>query len=370
MQDSLRKHDTLARLGGDEFAVLLEHCSPQDGLRIAQKICDRMSEFRFVHEDKKFRVGASIGLVPVNRTSVSVSTILQAADTSCYVAKETGRNRVHVWEESDETLKIRSGETRWATRIERALQDQSFILYAQSIVPLKAARSVRHIELLLRMIDTDGEIILPGAFLPAAERFNLVSHIDRWVLAQALEQIAKSGLGDSEIKICVNVSGQSFGDRAFHKAALQLLDEAGSETCRCLCIEITETAVITNMDEAVSFIDDLRRRGISVALDDFGAGSSSFGYLKCFPIDYLKIDGQFISGLLNDPLNEATIRCFVEVARVLRIETIAEFVSDEETCAKLKAFGVDFGQGFYIHKPEPLNDLLDRLSFEQTDPVG
>ncbi|MBB4120285.1 PAS domain S-box protein [Martelella radicis] len=371
MQDCLRKRDTLARLGGDEFAVLLEHCSPADGERIAQKICDRMSEFRFVHDEKHFRVGTSIGLVPIDRRSTSVSAILQAADTSCYVAKERGRNRVHAWEESDETLKMRSGETRWASRIERALQEESFVLYAQAIAPIDGDGSIRHIELLLRMVDDNGEIVLPGAFMPAAERFNLVSHIDRWVLAKALEKIASSGLSSERARLCVNLSGKSLGDRAFHKMALDLLDEAGSETCHCLCIEITETAVITNMEEASSFIENLRHRGISVALDDFGAGSSSFGYLKHFALDYLKIDGQFIRELLSDPLNEATIKCFVEVARVLGVETIAEYVGDEPTCAKLKDYGVDFAQGFYIHEPEPIADLLHRLELARADdPVG
>ncbi|MET3600096.1 PAS domain-containing protein [Martelella mangrovi] len=367
MQDCLRKRDTLARLGGDEFAVLLEHCSPEDGLRVAQKICDRMAEFRFVHDNKHFRVGASIGLVPFNQHSTSVSAILQAADTSCYVAKESGRNRVHVWEESDENLKIRSGETRWASRIEQALQQGSFVLYAQSIAPIGANETGRHIELLLRMIGEDGEVILPGRFLPAAERFNLMPHIDHWVLGEALRQVAAARMTDSAHRICINLSGQSFGDRSFHKTALDMLDEAGRDVCHSLCIEITETAIITNMAEAATFITELRLRGISVALDDFGAGSSSFGYLKYFPLDYLKIDGQFVSELLKDPLNEATVKCFVEVARVLGLETIAEFVGDEETCAKLKTFGVDFAQGFYIHEPEPLGDLLGKIAADDTD---
>jgi len=370
MQECLRKRDTFARLGGDEFAVLLEHCSPEDGQRIAQTICDRMGAFRFVHDDKHFRVGASIGLVPVDGRSTSVSAVLQAADTSCYVAKESGRNRVHVWAESDEALRLRSGETRWAARIERALQEEAFVLYAQSIAPMSGEPAVRHIELLLRLVDDDGEVILPGAFLPAAERFNLISHIDRWVLGKALEQIDASGLAGGAARLCVNLSGQSLGDRAFHKEALDLLDAAGGPICHSLCIEITETAVITNMEEAASFIEGLRRRGISVALDDFGAGSSSFGYLKHFALDYLKIDGQFIRELLSDPLNEATIKCFVEVARVLGLETIAEYVGDEPTCARLRDYGVDFAQGFFIHEPEPLADLLRSLELSPKDASG
>ncbi len=370
MQDCLRKRDMLARLGGDEFAVLLEHCSPEDGRRVAQSICDRMGAFRFVHDDKQFRVGASIGLVPVDGRSTSVSAVLQAADTSCYVAKDNGRNRVHVWEESDEAIRLRSGETRWAARIERALQEEAFVLHAQLIAPMSGKPSVRHIELLIRLVDDNGEIILPGAFLPAAERFDLISRIDRWVLGKTVEQIDAAGLAGGNALLCVNLSGQSLGDRAFHKEALDLLDAAGSPICHSLCIEITETAIVTNMEEAASFLEDLRRRGVSVAVDDFGAGSSSFSYLKHFALDYLKIDGQFIRELLSDPLNEATIKCFVEVARVLGLETIAEHVGDEQTCDRLRDYGVDFAQGFHIHKPEPLADLLQRLDFSLENASG
>ncbi|SOE17983.1 PAS domain S-box-containing protein/diguanylate cyclase (GGDEF)-like protein [Hoeflea halophila] len=354
--ETIRSGDTLARLGGDEFAVILQRCSIENATRIAQNMCDRMSDFRFVHGDKRFRVGTSIGLVPVDGSMPSVASILQAADSSCYVAKEAGRNRVQVWVDSDEALATRSGEMRWASRIEQALDEDRFVLFVQDIRPFDGAASGRHAELLIRMKHEDGSLISPSAFLPSAERFNLASRIDRWVLSRAVEWIAESTRDSDIATISLNLSGQSVGDRSFHLHALEVLEQAGEDICTRLCFEITETAAITNLADASSFIEKVREKSVRVALDDFGAGASSFGYLKRFPVDYLKIDGQFIRDLIDDPLNDATVRCFVEVARVLGIQTIAEYVGDDEVMAKLKEIGVDFGQGFHLHKPEPLRN--------------
>lgn len=355
LSETIRSGDTLARLGGDEFAVILQRCSIENATRIAQKMCDRMSDFRFVHDDKRFRVGTSIGLVPVDGSMPSVASILQAADSACYAAKEAGRNRVQVWVDSDEALATRSGEMRWASRIEQALDEDRFVLFVQDIRPFSGASSGRHAELLIRMTHEDGSLISPSAFLPSAERFNLASRIDRWVLSHAIDWVAENSSKSDIATISLNLSGQSVGDRSFHLHALKLLDQAGEDICTRLCFEITETAAITNLADASSFIEKVREKKVRVALDDFGAGASSFGYLKRFPVDYLKIDGQFIRDLIDDPLNDATVRCFVEVARVLGIQTIAEYVGDEEVMAKLMEIGVDFGQGFHLHKPEPLH---------------
>lgn len=354
LAETIRSGDTLARLGGDEFAVILQRCSIDNATRIAQKMCDRMSDFRFVHDDKRFRVGTSIGLVPVDGTMPSVASILQAADSACYVAKEAGRNRVQVWVDTDEAMATRSGEMRWASRIEQALDEDRFVLFVQEIRSFSGAASGRHAELLIRMKHEDGSLIPPSAFLPAAERFNLASRIDRWVLSHAIDWITDHANKSDIATISLNLSGQSVGDRSFHLHALGLLEQAGEEICSRLCFEITETAAITNLADASSFIERVRQKKVRVALDDFGAGASSFGYLKRFPVDYLKIDGQFIRDLIDDPLNDATVRCFVEVARVLGIQTVAEYVGDDAVMAKLMEIGVDFGQGFHIHKPEPL----------------
>ena len=354
LAESVRSGDTLARLGGDEFAVLLERCSTENALRIAQKMCDRVNDFRFVHDEKRFRVGTSIGLVPVDGSMPSVASILQAADTACYAAKEAGRNRVQVWVDSDEALAARSGEMRWASRIEQALDEDRFVLYFQDIQSLSAAAGGRHSELLIRMQHEDGSIIPPSAFLPSAERFNLASGIDRWVLSRAIDWMKNSAQSREFETISINLSGQSVGDRSFHAHANDVLEKAGKEICGRICFEITETAAITNLADATSFIEQVRSKGVRVALDDFGAGASSFGYLKRFPVDYLKIDGQFVRDLIDNPLNDVTVRCFVDVARVLGIGTVAEYVGSSEVMAKLAEIGVDFGQGFHIHKPEPL----------------
>ncbi|MDL2339086.1 MAG: EAL domain-containing protein, partial [Pseudomonadota bacterium] len=355
----VRASDTLARLGGDEFAIILERCTAEQAQRVAQKICAQMDDYRFVHDDRRFRIGASIGLVPVDSRWTSISAILQAADTSCYAAKEAGRNRVHVWFDSDAAMRTRHGEMQWTTRIEQALDQDRFELHFQRLEALGDAPPGVHAEVLLRMIDSDGSLIPPGAFLPAAERFHLASRIDRWVLRHAvawmtaLPDVAPIG------KLSVNLSGQSVGDRAFHRWAVDLLAGAGPEVCQRLCLEITETAAVTHLADAELFIEQVRAVGVRVALDDFGAGASSFGYLKRLQVDYLKIDGQFIVDLVTDPLSEAAVRCFIDVAKVMGVKTVAEFVETSEVLERLRSMGVDFAQGYLVHRPESLGHLLN-----------
>lgn len=318
-----------------------------------------MNDFRFTHEGRRFRIGASVGLVPLDARWASAAAAMQAADTSCYAAKEAGRNRVHLWFDSDAQMQARRHETQWATRLEQALDEDRFVLYAQRIHSLAAQPGAGlHAEVLLRLRDEAGGLVLPGSFLPAAERFHLAARIDRWVLRHALAQL--SGLADLGCVqvLCVNLSGQSLGDRAFHQQAMELLREAGPAVCACLCLEITETAVITHMGDALGFIEQLHTLGVRVALDDFGAGASSFGYLKRLPVDLLKIDGQFIRNLTTDALDNAAVRCFVDVARVMKLRTVAEFVDSAEVLARVSEIGVDFAQGFLLHRPEPIETVL------------
>ncbi len=359
LQEAVRHRDTVARLGGDEFAVILEHCQPDQAQRVAQQVCDRMDDFRYLHGEHRFRVGASIGLVPLTPNFTTAAAAMQAADTSCYAAKEAGRNRVHAWYDSDEARLARDCQVQWTTRIEQALDDNLFELYAQRIDALGDRTEGLHAEVLLRMRGSDGGLIPPGSFLPAAERFHLASRIDRWVLRHSVAWLCSIPSLEMIENLSVNLSGQSVGDRSFHQWALQVLSEAGPDICSRLCLEITETAAVTHLADAQRFIDKLRALGVKTALDDFGAGASSFGYLKSMPVDYLKIDGQFVRDLLTDPLDEAAVRCFIDVAKIVKMKTVAEFVDNPEVLQRLRDMGADYAQGFLLHHPAPINELLN-----------
>ena len=362
LTDTVRSRDTLARLGGDEFAILLEDCPPEQAQRVAQKICDRMNQFRFVHAEKRFRIGVSIGMVPLDARWSSTAALQQAADTACYAAKDGGRNRVHVWLDTDAAVSARQLAVQWTARIEQALDADGFILFAQRIVALRTGMAGLHAEVLLRMHAEDGTLVLPGAFLPAAERFHLASRIDRWVLEHVIHWMgAQPSIGELQT-LSINLSGQSVGDRSFHAWAGVQLRAAGPVICAKLCLEITETAAVTNLPDAVAFIEQVRASGVRVALDDFGAGASSFGYLKNLPVDYLKIDGQFIRNLMTDTLDDVAVRCFVDVAKVVGVRTVAEFVDRPDVLARLAALGVDYAQGYLLHRPEPLAMLLESRS--------
>ncbi len=362
LRATVRASDTLARLGGDEFGVIMRDCAPQQAQRVAQQICERMDDFRFVHEGRRFRIGISIGLVPLDARLGTTALIMQAADSACYAAKEAGRNRVHAWLDTDQAMRARSGEMQWAMRLEQALDEDRFVLFAQRIEPLAAhdPHGPLHFEVLLRLIDDDGALVLPGAFLPAAERFHLATRIDRWVLRHAIGELAALPDLSAINTVSINLSGQSVGDRAFHSHAMAALMQAGPELRRRICLEITETAAVTNVTDAARFIEQVRASGVRVALDDFGAGASSFSYLKTLRVDLLKIDGQYIQNLLDDGLDDAAVRCFVDVARVLGVPTVAEFVDRPDLLERVREIGIDYAQGFLLHCPEPLGNLLAR----------
>jgi len=364
LQACVRGRDTVARLGGDEFGVILEHCDTAQAARVAQKICDQMDEFRFLHDGRRFRVGTSIGLVPLDARWPSMAAVLQAADTSCYAAKDAGRNRVHVWFDTDRAMKTRQGEMQWVARLEQALDEDRFELYGQRIVPIGASAGGLHCEVLLRLREADGSVVPPGAFLPAAERFHMATRIDRWVVRHVFEWLGRLGGGADLIDtVSINLSGQSIGDRAFHQQLVEMVAHAPFDV-RKLCFEITETSAVTHLADARVFIDEVRRLGVRIALDDFGAGASSFGYLKSLPVDFLKIDGQFITDVLEDELDNAAVRCFCEVAKVVGVRTIAEFVEREDVLLALGEIGVDLAQGYLIQRPEPLAELAEKVVWE------
>jgi diguanylate cyclase (GGDEF)-like protein/PAS domain S-box-containing protein len=355
-QNVMRSRDTLARLGGDEFGVIMEHCTVAQARRAATQLCESMDNFRFVHEGRRFRVGTSIGLVPLDDRWPDVAALMQAADASCYAAKEAGRNRVHEWLDTDQTRKDRRGEMQWVTRIEDALDDGQFRLFGQIIVPCDGSAHGLNVEVLLRLLEPDGTIVTPAAFLPAAERFHMASRIDRWVVAAVIRTMGGRALDHVET-VAINLSGHSICDRTFHRFVIRLIAELTFDPAK-LCFEITETAAVTHMAEAAEFVTAMRKLGVRTALDDFGAGASSFGYLKHLPVDYLKIDGQFVRDMLEDRLDHTAVSCFRDVAGICGLKTIAEFVERKDVLAELRRIGVDYAQGFLIHRPEPLDLLL------------
>ena len=366
LQQTVRGSDTLARLGGDEFAVILEHCTGEQALRVATLVCERVDGYRYVHGERRFRVGTSIGLVPVDARWSDTDALMKAADAACYAAKEAGRNRVHVWHDGDEAVRVHQGQMQWATRLEQAIDEGRFVLHAQRIVRTGGAldriagppTAGWHGEVLVRLHAADGSLVMPGAFLPAAERFKLAARVDGWVLRRTLALLAAAPADRAPGLLSVNLSGQSIGDAAFRRLALSALQQAGGAVCRRLCLEITETTAIANLAEASAFIGQLHEHGVKVALDDFGAGSASFGYLKQLPVDLLKIDGQFVRNLLHDALDEAAVRAFVDVARVLKLQTVAEFVDEPALLPRLRELGVQWAQGYLLHRPEPLESML------------
>lgn len=366
LSEVVRSRDTLARLGGDEFAVILERCSVEQAQRVAQTICDRMNTYRFVHDGKRFRVGTSIGMVSIDASWSKISSLIQAADAACYTAKEAGRNRVHVWIETDQFMKMHQGKMNLATRLETALDENQFELFAQRISPVNANHALEisdklYAEVLLRLKTQEGEYISPAVFIPAAERFYLATRIDRWVLEAVLAWFKSLADIHRVHMINVNLSGQSVGDRSFHAYLIETLRMAGSMVCQRLCLEITETATITNIADATLFIDQVRGLGVKVALDDFGSGASSFGYLKTLKVDILKIDGQFIQAMTHNPLDDSAVRCFVDVARIAGLETIAEYVETEDSMQHVQKLGIHYAQGYLLHHPMPLAGLIENL---------
>ncbi len=360
----VRRQDTLARLGGDEFGVLMERCPVEHAQSVADTLRQSVEDFRFHWEGKVFAVGVSIGLVPIVQSSHDASTVLRAADTACYAAKDEGRNRVHVFHEKDSEVVRRQGEMRWVSRIQSALADDRFRIYAQRIQPIAAHNSEgQHYELLLRMVDTEGRLVLPGQFLPAAERYNAATRLDRWVITAAREWFQTHPRELASLGLCsINLSGQSLGDQRFLQFVMDQFSD-GLLPPERFCFEVTETAAIGDLTRATAFINTLRRMGCQFSLDDFGSGLSSFAYLKTLAVDYLKIDGVFVRDIVTNSIDLAMVRSINEIGHVMGKKTVAEFVENAEILTKLSEIGVDYAQGYHIAKAIPLEDYaLDRLS--------
>ncbi len=366
--DTIRSGDMVARIGGDEFAVLLENCPPAQARRIADTFRAAVDDYQFFWEDQPFNIGVSIGVVPFTPGNNRLSDILSAADTACYIAKESGRNRVHYYLPDDKELMQRRNEMRWAARITRALDRGSFELFTQPIHPTIPGTSNQQMnEVLVWMIDDDGKKIMPGEFIPAAERYNLMSKIDKWVISTLCKRISKQDHADIP-EYAINLSGQSLSDESFLHYLVDILDEFDIPSDK-ICFEITETAAIVNLNKAIRLISILKGMGIRFSLDDFGSGLSSFTYLKNLHVDYVKIDGSFVLGITTNQVDHKMVQAINQMAHTMDIRTIAECVEDEETYLILQDMGVDFVQGYYIGRPQPIDNLKETRKTSSKDKV-
>ena len=352
LKSKIRWRDTLARLGGDEFGVLLESCSLDEAMNTAETLRVAIGEYKFVWEERTFRLGVSIGVVPITADNENVAALLTAADSACAAAKEAGRNRIHSFQENDIDLMRRRREMQWAARINNALEEDRFELFRQTILPLQAEEEGAHYEILLRMRDENGGIISPGLFIEAAERYGITPSIDRWVIRSAFRWLVSEADERERLTLCsINLSGQSLGDEKFLPFVVDQFQMSGIDATK-ICFEITETAAIASYSQANRFINALKELGCMFALDDFGTGLSSFGYLKHFPVDFLKIDGSFVKEILHDPIDREMVRSINEIGHLTGKRTIAEFAENEEIITMLKGMGIDYAQGYGVSEPK------------------
>ncbi|NNL10998.1 MAG: EAL domain-containing protein [Pseudomonadales bacterium] len=356
LRENFRKQDTIARLGGDEFALLLECCSEEDALTHARMLREKIEAMDFYWESKLFKLTASVGAVMVDESMNTVTQVLLSADTACYAAKDRGRNRVFLLKPDEEEVKRERGQMDWVARIHEGIRSKRFLLYAQMIESLDGS-SKAHAEILLRYEDVDCNIVPPGAFLPAAERYDIISKLDRYVVENTLHQLVDAPKMFKKIsRVSINLSGQSVADETFLAFIFEQF-ERWPDLAQRICFEITETAAMHDISVAKKFIDQIRALGCEFSLDDFGSGLSSFAYLKNLPVDFVKIDGEFVRDIANDATHYAMIRSINDIAHLMQKRTVAEFVEDDEIKSMLQQLGVDYAQGYGVHKPQPLSEL-------------
>ncbi|RAU47500.1 MULTISPECIES: EAL domain-containing protein [unclassified Pseudomonas] len=361
LQQGIRDGDTLARLGGDEFGILLEHCAPDAAEKIAEGLRQTVESLHFVWKGRPFMTTVSIGLVHVSNSPTTLEASLRAADMACYMAKEKGRNRVQVYHDDDSELSTRFGEMAWIQRLHMALEDNRFCLYSQEIAylgnrgALDSHADSGHVEILLRLKDESGRLILPDSFIPAAERYGMMTTLDRWVVQNVFKVIAdclQDNHRQGPMAVCaINLSGSSIGDDAFLEYLRQQF-QIYAIPPELICFEITETSAIANLGSAIRFINELKSLGCRFSLDDFCAGMSSFAYLKHLPVDFLKIDGSFVKDMLDDPVNRAMVEVINHIGHVMGKQTIAEFVESPQIEQALLEIGVDYAQGYVIERPQ------------------
>jgi diguanylate cyclase (GGDEF)-like protein/PAS domain S-box-containing protein len=351
VHQKIRSTDVLARLGGDEFGILLERCSEERAIEVAESIRGAVEGYRFEWKDSFTTIRCSIGVVMVTSENADVAGLMSSADVACYSAKDMGRNKVHLYKDVDASL--RHEEMKWVSRISSAVEEDRLELYFQPIIGIGSQNgdSRGHYELLLRMRDENGEIVNPDQFIPAAERYNLMSTLDRWVIREALSSLAdREAEDEARYTVAINLSGTSLSEDRFLEDVIKELQKQELPT-GAICFEITETAAISNLSRVIHFMQTLKKLGCKFSLDDFGSGLSSFTYLKNLPVDYLKIDGQFISNVADDSVDESMVKAISQVGHAMGIETIAERVETKQVLEKLGTLGIEFAQGYYIARP-------------------
>jgi diguanylate cyclase (GGDEF)-like protein len=355
LRDAVRDSDTVARLGGDEFGMLLIGCPLEKARQIADDVCRAVGDYRFVWKDKIFNIGVSIGLVEISRESGTLEELFAAADSACYVAKKQGSGRVAVYSARDEALARHTGEIQWLQKLQSALKENRFQLYHQPIVPAYGQDGGGPaMEVFVRLQDEAGHEVPPSEFVRAAERYRLMSLVDRWVVQTTLAALGRGAIPiPANRSVAINVSGQTLGDVQFLEFVVECLDSTGVTPSQ-VCFEITETAVVANLDHARRFVGVLHGMGCQFALDDFGSGVGSFSNLKNLPMDYLKIDGSFMRNLARDSVNQAMVTAMIKLARTLNFKVIAEQVEDEAGLEAARRMGVDYIQGYAVGRPQLL----------------
>ncbi|MCH8137317.1 MAG: EAL domain-containing protein, partial [Proteobacteria bacterium] len=351
VQVQIRSTDVFARLGGDEFGILMERCDEDRAVEIAEAIRCSVEGYRFEWQESFTTIRVSIGVVMVTSQADNVASLMSSADVACYSAKDMGRNQVHLYRNSD--VSVRHEEMKWVSRITSAVEEDRFELYYQPIIGINDVdgNARGHYELLLRMRDEKGEIISPNQFIPCAERYNLMSTLDRWVIKTALKDLADHESKDeARYTLAINLSGTSLSEDRFLQFVIDELKRHKLPK-NAICFEITETAAISNLSRVVHFMNTLKKLGCMFSLDDFGSGLSSFTYLKNLPVDFLKIDGQFVSNVVDDSVDESMVKAISEVGHAMGIQTIAERVESKEVLDKLGELGIEFAQGYYIARP-------------------
>lgn len=357
LKRAVRDQDVLARLGGDEFGIIYIDADIEMATKMAEQLLRHIKEYRFQWKGNTFAIGASIGMVGITRECCTLTNLLSQADTACYAAKDGGRNRIHIALPADSAVEERREQMQWIARLEEALVEERFELYAQPIVAIQDNGGLSHYEILLRLHDVEGNVVPPMAFIPAAERYGFMSKLDRWVIEKSFQNYATMrDNGMNNVNFSINISGVSFADEGMTNFIMRAFD-LYDIPCQNITFEITESAAIANLNSALEFIEAFKDLGCHFSLDDFGCGLSSFSYLQNMPVDYLKIDGSFVVDIDTNEVNRAMVEAINKIGHVMGIRTICEYVESKEVMDILKAMNVDYVQGYFAGVPISMKDI-------------
>jgi diguanylate cyclase (GGDEF)-like protein len=357
-QEQVRATDIIARLGGDEFGFILHTCSIEKAEEIADKVRRAVKDFRFQWKGRHFSVGASIGVVPILAGCDGVAAVMSAADMACYSAKDQGKNQVFAYSATSKEMAVRRSEMQWASRLTRAIDEKRFVLYCQPIVSVQDTE-VSHYEILIRMVGEDGELISPGRFLPSAERYGFITAVDMLVVEEVFTSCSAWLRAQPQASLSINISGKSVGNTELAALLKQRIAEEELHPGQ-ICLEITETSAVGDLDKALSFMSELREAGCSFALDDFGKGLSSLSYLMELDVEYLKIDGSFVVDIASNSVHFAMVEAVQKISSAVGIKTVAEYVENAEIVEALERAGVDFLQGYHVGRPQPIEEMLEQ----------